>query len=461
MPQLLDFILEKYPNGFTNDELGMRQLRHRYAEKFGKKLPEEQFGRLLSDGIRLENKFFWVPTTEPLAALIDNAMDNGRRIFYYTAFQQKHSKELENINIFSPELMKSVIEENFPYLTCRKDYFFDKHKISINTANPSEKEVWNYLVCYELRRCFTSDNIVQSYTRFTEKTYIPLEEIKKILGSKDDFIWQTEEHYTHLSFVDFGDEETNAENIRSIVQEQIAEHGFANAISPEFLNAIKEITENNPKLSQVAIREAVYQKFLRDDFVISGNNITSESTGRLSGVDILRNFIRGKDEVRFADLSELCDKHLGPARIYYALRIGNDLMVRVNAEKFVAFEKVNFDTSKIDEVLVTFSPEDYIPLKAVKHFHSFPPVENYPWNLYLLESFVRRFSCIFRYDAPSTPNNQSVGVIVRKSSHWTNYKQITNDVITKAGIAKTDKNGIYDFLIANGYICTRSGTWTI
>jgi len=139
-------------------------------------------------------------------------------------------------------------------------------------------------------------------------------------------------------------------------------------------------------------------------------------------------------------------------------------MTRICEEKFVADNLVKFNTEAIDSELEKFCPDDYLPLKAVQHFHSFPLAEykgrTISWNLYLLESFVRKRSCVFRYLCPAT-NNQNSGVILRKSSRYTDYKQITTDAITKAGIARTDKQGIYDFLTTGGYICNRSGNWLI
>jgi predicted GNAT family acetyltransferase len=468
MITLKEFVSEHYPNGFRADSIEMARLMGKYTQHTGHNLSKEKFNeqmhQVLADTLQYNNQFFFIPTTEPLAILIDHAIDEGYCLFFYITFQQKHRNKLADIRIHSPEILKAILEQYFPYLICQEHYFFyEKEKnftVTNNTNRTSIDSFPKQAIRNELLHCFTNGNIIVSYTQFAEQTYIPSDEIKNFLSVNNEFVRHTEGCYTHLSFVDFGNELQNGKIIRTIVDEQIEKQGFANTLSPEFLNAIKEITENNPNLSQFAIRDAVYQKFLANDFLIKGNNITLKNQGKLTGSDLLRNYISGKDEVLFSELSELCDKYLGKFHNDYAIRIGNEMMVRIDADKFISEMKIKFDTDKIDKILAQLCPNDYIPLKAVKYFYNFPSVGIYPWNLYLLESYVRKFSEIFRFEIPAS-NNQNVGVILRKNSVFTSYKQITNDAIIQAGIVKSDKNNIYNFLIESGYICRRCGIWTI
>jgi hypothetical protein len=471
MITLEKFVFEHYPNGFRADSIEMARLMRKYVQHTGRNLSKDKFNeqmhQILNDALQYKNQFFFI-STEPLVALIDHAIDSGCRLFFYTAFQQKHRSELAELHIHSPELLKAILKKCFPYLICQEQYFYEERNIFTAENNKKHTSINSFndlVIRNELLRCFANGNIILNYSQLVEQTYIPPDEIKNFLSTNNEFIGQMEGHYTHLSLVDFGDELRNGELVRYVVEEQIGKQGFANALSQEFLNTTKEITENNPNLSSFAIRKAVYQKFLASDFLINGNNITSKEQGKLTGSNLLRNFIGEKDEVLFSELSDLCDKHLGKFHNHYAIGVGNEMMVRIDTSKFISEERIRFDTKKIDETLAKFCPQDYTPLKAVKYFHSFPLVAfegtTYPWNLYLLESYVRKFSKIFRFDFPGTPNNQNVGVVLRKSSEFTHYKQITNDAITRAGIAKSDKDRIYDFLIEGGYICQRRGTWTI
>jgi len=135
MTQLRNFIFEKYPNGFRNDELGFGRLRKQYIEHFGTALPEREFGELLSEeGIRVDNKIYWITTTLPLAEILFSATDVG--LFYYKTVFEKHRNVLTDIHIYSPKLLKAVLEEKFPYLVCREEYFFDKSFVK-NIAHPA------------------------------------------------------------------------------------------------------------------------------------------------------------------------------------------------------------------------------------------------------------------------------------------------------------------------------------
>ena len=105
-------------------------------------------------------------------------------------------------------------------------------------------------------------------------------------------------------------------------------------------------------------------------------------------------------------------------------------MIRVSAELFVSESNVNYDAVRIDEAIALYCHGDFIPLREVTDFSLFP-FAGYPWNLYLLESYVRRFSHVFNYDVRAV-NSTNIGVIVRKSFNYNNY-----DAILALALAKS------------------------
>ena len=94
----------------------------------------------------------------------------------------------------------------------------------------------------------------------------------------------------------------------------------------------------------------------------------------------------------------------------------NEKKIRVEKNFFVKDALINFDVPGIDAALNSFVQGKVIPLRAVTSFTGFPPVEGYSWNLFLLESFLRRFSKKYSFMAAgANVNNSNIGAIFPKS----------------------------------------------
>jgi hypothetical protein len=77
------------------------------------------------------------------------------------------------------------------------------------------------------------------------------------------------------------------------------------------------------------------------------------------------------------------------------------------------------------------------------------------WNLFLLESYCRRFSDDFRFECLSV-NSKNAGVIIRKKSHLS-YADIMTDAVAKSDISLVAQS-VLNFLVENGYISVRRYT---
>jgi len=101
----------------------------------------------------------------------------------------------------------------------------------------------------------------------------------------------------------------------------------------------------------------------------------------------------------------------------------------------------------IDEVIELFVKGDYLPLKSFTTFGAFPDCGQ-EWNLFLLESYCRRFSRRFRFDTPSV-NSRNAGAVIRKSCRL-NYTEIMIDAVANADIP-LKSTVVGRFLHENGY----------
>jgi len=85
-------------------------------------------------------------------------------------------------------------------------------------------------------------------------------------------------------------------------------------------------------------------------------------------------------------------------------------------------------------------------------------MDGYQWNLFLLESYCRRFSRAFKYQCLSV-NSRSVGAIFRKAAGFADYTDVLAAAVVVAGVELTEK-AVGDFLFESGYVARRTGAIT-
>ena len=129
------------------------------------------------------------------------------------------------------------------------------------------------------------------------------------------------------------------------------------------------------------------------------------------------------------------------------------IMVRVSEKIFVKASRIKFDTDEIDAALTSFVQEKIIPLRAVTSFSGFPPVEGYSWNLFMLESFLRRYSRRYRFMTKCV-GNTNIGAIYPRSMKFKDYFDVQLAAIVKANIP-LEKIAVKNFLSEQGYNSAR------
>ena len=157
------------------------------------------------------------------------------------------------------------------------------------------------------------------------------------------------------------------------------------------------------------------------------------------------------DECTFAELCELAFSLVGSNRYPAVVEAANSVMVRVSSDLFVKDESVHFDIEAIDRCIDSVMVGDVIGLKEIVVFAAYPSC-GYSWNPFLLESFVRRFSCAFKYDA-LTQNSDNCGAIIRK--HFSgDYHEAMARRLAESNIS-LEKKAVYDYLISAGLLARR------
>ncbi len=210
----------------------------------------------------------------------------------------------------------------------------------------------------------------------------------------------------------------------------------------------------NPHCPFSAIRDAVFNKFLSNHYSKSGQVITRNGE-KLRVLDILEQYCREAETASFEEVNSFEATFDPEGRTHSSCLVAaHNVMVRVSADLFVTENKVSFDVEKIDEAIALYCRDNFIPLKNVVDFSLFP-YSGYPWNLFLLESYVRKFSRMFKYDVRAV-NSANIGVIVRKSFTYGEYDDILALALAKSPLSMNNKKAVGDYLFDNGYIGWRN-----
>jgi len=431
----IELVLEsRYVNGFRLDIIELGRLRRFVLEYYDieLKLSDYELTEIVkSCGTLFEGKIYIVTkeTKAKIKQIVEDYFADGAKVIFYDEFYAKNEYWLFEASVVSVEMLIELFRLLFQELKFMETYF-GYLSTSINTVLVSEIfRVWG-------------DDILLNYGQISERLqYIPLDRIKFTLGQNTVFIWNSVGVFTHKGKIDVNEIERAI--VREAARNECDKHRY---ISMTDL-PLDEFAERNHELSQTAIHNAAYIVYLADDYDKRGKIITRKGE-IIDALMIMREYCRSLDRVTLDELLDFEKELTGESHRWIPIQAGYDIMVRIDENTYLAERYFNFDTENIDNALEHFVHGEYIPLRTVTTFAIFPNCGQ-AWNLFLLESYVRRFSRSFRFDSASV-NNKNAGCIVRKHSKL-DYNGILIDAIAKSELSLSDENAVADFLVNNGY----------
>jgi hypothetical protein len=437
---LTDILSSRFSNGFRIDSpIELSRFRHFACEKSDETvgLSDENLSKLIvSCGTLFDNKVYVVTeeTKTRIKSLVDEAVNNGARLIFYKSFYEKHESWLSPASVISASMLKSLLVKLYPH------FIHSENSFSRYTSGGAKSAK----IKQELLRVW-GDDVLLDYDQLAEcLPYIPIEKIKLVLAQNGEFIRNAAETYTHIGKIDITAKERTA--IAEYVCAACRTKGYAS------LNDVPlgEIEERNYELSMTAIQNAVFHACLANAFTRHGKIITPKGEA-LDALAIMKKHCKGLDRCSLRDLLDFEQELTGEVHRWIPMEAGDAVMVRTDADSYVAEHFVHFDVRAIDDAIDLFLTDEYLPLRQVTTFAAFPHCGQ-AWNLFLLESYCRRFSERFRFVVLSV-NSKNAGAIVRKESRLS-YEGILADAVAKSGVA-IEKDAILDYLVGNGYTGTR------
>jgi hypothetical protein len=146
-------------------------------------------------------------------------------------------------------------------------------------------------------------------------------------------------------------------------------------------------------------------------YYLNGKILTKGSP-ELDAVTLLKQDIKNRDECTFDEVTDKVVELTGTTNRQYAFQALYDEMVRIDKNRFVASQNVNFEVDTIDEILSGFIREHFCAIKDITTFAMFP-VCGQSWNLYLLESYCYRYSKKYSLHVLHF-NDKNAGIIAEK-----------------------------------------------
>lgn len=436
--RVLSFVSESFPHGIRPASIiDINKLKRTYQTKFGEEIPADidVVSLLTSEGLKSGDKVYFLSEDQKqsMRSLITGIIEKGHRVIYYSELLSRHSELFEACHIYESPLMRTVLTSIMPEYIYKADWM-----LADRGANEIE----------EVTRAFGND-LVLTYQQVKSRCpYLTLDVIKWALSRSDRFVWSSTETYAQAELIELDHGEIS--NIVNRILPLIREKGyFSLAQLP-----IEESCGMNPQVSSSAVRDAIYNRFMSNEFTRNGLIVKMPGI-RLNTYQLIVGWLKGLEQVTLTEV-ENYERELTGHHAVLGIAAASSTMVRIDHDHYVSDASIQFDVDAVDHAISLFAGNRIIPITAITSYTSFPDVPGYNWNLYLVESFLRRFSKRFTIDGGPAQMSY-VGGISSADRHFASYEDRLAHAVIQDGIPLTEE-AIGRYLTDRKYILRRSET---
>lgn len=432
-------VLRKYYEyGFRLDSIRELMRFRQFADEMGiilRESDEALKNAIISSGTVIEGKVYCNSDnmSQELRCMIEDAFSTGATVIYYESLFELNREWMETHKVISVDILKEYLQKASTGCSLSK-------KFMVKGARCTEKDA----VTAELIRVWDDDPVENVHNLHNRLPYIPLANIWRVISGNDRFVLVDEGEYLFIDRFLITDEEEK--EILRFVRGACAENGFASLSDVP----IGDIEENNYELSLVTIRNAIYKKTLSSRYFLNGKILTDDNS-RLDAVTLLKREIAGRDECTFDEIADKVIGLTGATNRQYAFQALYDEMVRIDRNRFVANQLVDFRIDEIDARLTEFISDHFRAIRDVTTFAMFP-ICGQSWNHYLLESFCYKYSKKFSLHVMHF-NDKNAGIIAEKD-----FCKGYNDMLAME-LARSDtelsSDTVGEYLFNTGYMAKR------
>ncbi|MFV0636141.1 hypothetical protein [Mitsuokella sp. WILCCON 0060] len=379
-----------------------------------------------------------------LFTYIENSFKNGAKIIYFKAlFEQFYEKFLDSYINDADMLREYITFYNDSKYIIENNYFYKSDSQMGNTS-------MDLIEVEEIRSCLKNHVLPMKIKEIhKELPHITEKQIRNILGRYHEFARNKKCEYFHADCFDVSEEDL--ENITVLIYSEIKKHEFitGNELYDMISNKYPYIYEQNSVYSPLGWRNALWYK-LGDKFSFN-SNIISDKYKDLAMKDVFLYYAQKRKNFTLQDIQQFADS-IGSTTIYFESLYQKS--ARISEDRFVQKDDLIFNVSETDKVLSKFCTGDYIPIAEISNYGILPDA-SYPWNTYLLETYIAFYSK--KYYLLHTGYNQYMvlGSMVDKSSDIKDFSMLITRVIADAKVP-LEKEAALSYLCDKGYIGRRS-----
>lgn len=438
-------ILEKYfsENGYQPGRaIARARFRKFYLEEYGTDVPnsdEQMEGVLRKIGVMRDGRIYpkqdeaQNELVDQILADIQGAFQEGASAVYVRAVYEKYEQPLlEEMHIYQADALTPVLLENK-----KIKLYLQYNSYFTNQCGIGDTEK-------DLERLMKEFHVPQTYAQIHEKLwYVPFDKMKSLLASNKSMIRVSQGTYFYAPNFPISPQEQSA--LAAAIQEKLHYRSFITGV--ELLSLIREkfpsIAANAEAFPDAGIRDCLGY-LLRNRFAFRGAIISATGTELQMG-DVFAEFARSHETLPVDELKSFAGEMNAP--IYWDAVL--EEMVRVSEDLLVRKERIVFDVPKIDAILEELCPQQYMPLKEIQLFLQFPNI-GYPWNTFVLESYLFIASRKFRLLHNCFGATAACGVIVRANAAFADYEEVLTDALSRSNALGSTKAAL-QYLVDAGF----------
>lgn len=428
-------IPEAFSNGLRRSSTIARSRFNKiFKELSGYDLPEEinLDDLALVVGIEYDDKIY-VPSKETKELIyneIIKARNMGYGVVYYEEFYKTFASHFSSDCIFSVELLKKVMEQIFDNM------IFYKNHACFSKEDSLDKDI----IC-----AYGNDNYL-NYSEIKRRLpYADLNQIRLICSRDEKFVSMTDGVYALADRISISEEDIDKS--KHIIEKDISRIGFS------ILNnlSIEESESLNPEISSKALKTILFDRYL-SDLYSRKRSLISPMGVDIRIYDVMKDYCLGFEKITIEKIESYEQDISG--RFIHGLSAAFDAMVRVDKNTFVHRDLLSFDIDATDRAIALYVKNGIYPLTDVSSFTSFPYIEGYSWNVFLLDSFCAHYSKKYR-SIGGPAQKDIIGAIYPAEMKISSYSDLLAQVAADSGLELTDSN-ISNYFSKHKYLLRKS-----
>ena len=441
-------LLHRFRNGMQFDSIDFENFRELYETLYDESLSfndAELEARLRYCGVYYKDRLFPAEgiidgtTKEKLFQFIENSFSSGKKVLYYKAIFEELADVFSSCFVLSDEnMLRAYIE----YTAEKGKYYFSSKYMSMEESVSINHvaEVEEYLLSAGKPMTIKDMSVSLSH--------IPKDQLSLIINNGHSFLRNAKGEYFHVDIFEISDTEIEciANIINGIIQKN--EYAIWTDVWKMIQEELPEFLENNLYLSSTGVRNVLAQKYIgRFNFESA---VISMPKDKYAMGDIYQLYAKHHAEFSTDEIIAL-SKKLDTGIYFDALA---KVSVRVSHDLFVSKDRIHFDVSSVDKAIGSFMSKDYICIREIDSFLSFPNV-GYEWNEYLLESFVCSYSKKYKLLNNGLSRDNVAGAVAKKTGTILEFVDACAAVLADAPIT-LNKQEVLDYLANINMITRRS-----